>query len=129
MPLSFCRYGGGIRHMDITRSGSQPSGKGSAKNSTGNAGSDSRFEIPDLVSAQHLPSYIERPSDAAGGFALYPGNGVPPGSEQWTWHEQTMQGSMFGSTAPTTMGRKVVISTLPLFQPAARTADGTPLFV
>src|SRR6059058_3655629 len=89
MPLSFCRHGGGIQKMDITRSGSQPSGKGSAKNSTGNAGSDSRFEISDLVSAQHLPSYIERPSDAAGVFAIYPGNGVPPGSEaqlrlQWS---------------------------------------------
>ena len=60
MPLSFCRHGGGIQKMDITRSGSQPSGKGSAKNSTGNAGSDSRFEIPDLVSAQHLPSSAAR---------------------------------------------------------------------
>ena len=115
--------------MDITRSGSQPSGKGSAKNSTGNAGSDSRFEIPDLVSAQHLPSYIERPSDAAGVFAIYPGNGVPPGSEQWTWHEQTMQVSMFGSTAPTTMVRNVVIPTLTMFQPAAGTANGTSLIV
>jgi acetyl esterase/lipase len=115
--------------MDITRSGSQPSGKGSAKNSTGNAGSDSRFEIPDLVSAQHLPSYIERPSEAAGVFAIYPGNGVPPGSEQWTWHEQTMQVSMFGSTAPTTMVRNVVIPTLTMFQPAAGTANGTSLIV
>ena len=115
--------------MDITRSGSQPSGKGSAKNSTGNAGSDSRFEMPDLVSAQHLPSYIERPSDAAGVFAIYPGNGVPPGSEQWTWHEQTMQVSMFGSTAPTTMVRNVVIPTLTMFQPAAGTANSTSLIV
>ncbi len=115
--------------MDITRSGSQPSGKGSAKNSTGNAGSDSRFEMPDLVSAQHLPSYIERPSDAAGVFAIYPGTGVPPGSEKWTWHEQTMQVPMFGSTAPTRMVWNVVIPTVTMFKPAAGTANGTSLIV
>src|SRR5258708_40010180 len=28
MPLCFCRHDGGIEHMDIKRSGSQPSGKG-----------------------------------------------------------------------------------------------------
>jgi hypothetical protein len=43
------------------------------------------------ASAQKLPSYIERPSDAADVFAIWPGTGVPPGSEKWTWHEQTMQ--------------------------------------
>jgi len=84
---------------------------------------------PDLVSAQHLPSYIERPSDAAGVFAIYPGNGVPPGSEKWTWHEQTMQVPMFESTAPTTMVRNVVIPTLTLFKPAAGTANSTSLIV
>src|SRR6266699_2039561 len=103
MPLSFCRHGGGIEHMDIARSGSQPSGKGSAMNSTGHAGSDSRFEIPDLLSAQHLPSYIERPSAAARVFAIYPRNGAPPGSETWTWDELTVQVSMCGRTPPTPM--------------------------
>src|SRR2546421_2483803 len=102
MPLSFCRHGGGIEHMDITRSGSQPSGKGSAMNSTGHAGSDSRFEIPDLVSAQHLPSYIERPSDAAGGFSLFPWKSGPPRSEETTLPEQKMQVSLFRSTTPPT---------------------------
>src|SRR5438105_6773583 len=125
MPLDFRRQNGGIQQMDITRSGSQPSGKGPAKHSPGHTGSDFRFEIPDPVSAQHLPSYIERPSDAAGVFAIYPGNGVPPGSEKWTWHEQTMQVSMFGSTAPTTMVRNVVIPTLTMFQQAAGTANST----
>jgi hypothetical protein len=43
------------------------------------------------VSAQLLPSYIARPSDAADVFAIYPGTGVVPGSEKATWHEQTMQ--------------------------------------
>ena len=115
--------------MDIKRSGSQPSGKGPAEHFTDNVGIDPLFEAPDPASAQHLPSYIERPSDAAGVFAIYPGNGVPPGSEQWTWHEQTMQVSMFGSTAPTTMVRNVVIPTLTMFQPAAGTANGTSLIV
>src|SRR2546430_13151112 len=128
MPLCFRRHGGGIQKMDIKRSGSQPSGKGPAEHFTDNVGIDPLFEAPDPASAQHLPSYIERPSDAAGVFAIYPGNGVPPGSEQWTWHEQTMQVSMFGSTAPTTMVRNCVIPTLTIFQPAGGTPNGRCLF-
>jgi acetyl esterase/lipase len=115
--------------MDSTRGDSHPFDTGPAKHSSGHAGSDSRFEIPDRMSAQHLPSYIERPPDAAGVFAIYPGNGVPPGSEKWTWHEQTMQVPMFGSTAPTTMVRNVVIPTLTMFKPAAGTANSTSLIV
>ena len=40
---------------------------------------------------QQLPSYIEQPSDASSIFAIWPITSVPPGSEKWTWHEQTMQ--------------------------------------
>ncbi len=115
--------------MDIKRSGSQLSGKGSAEHFTGNVRIDPLFEAPDPASAQHLPSYIERPSDAASIFAIWPGTGVPPGSEEWTWHEQTMQVPMFGSTAPTTMVRNVVIPTVTIFKPAAGTANGTSLIV
>src|SRR6266446_3277592 len=115
--------------MDITRSGSQLSGKGPAEHFTGNVRIDTLFEAPDPASAQHLPSYIERPSDAASIFAIWPGTGVPPGSEEWTWHEQTMQVPMFGSTAPTTMVRNVVIPTVTIFKPAAGTANGTSLIV
>ena len=115
--------------MDSIRGDSHPFDTGPAKRSSGHAGSDSRFEIPDRMSAQHLPSYIERPPADAGVFAIYPGNGVPPGSEQWTWHEQTMQIPMSGSTAPTTMVRNVVILTVTMFKPAADTANGTSLIV
>ena len=115
--------------MDSTRGDSHPFDTGPAKHSPGHAGSDSRFEIPDRMSAQHLPSYIERPPDAAGVFAIYPGNGIPPSSEKWTWHEQTMQVPMSGSTALTTMVRNVVLPTLTLFQPATGTANGTSLLV
>src|SRR5437660_3200275 len=113
MLLCLCRLDGGIENMETKSSDSQTSSKGSAKNFTGD------------VSTQHLPSYIERPSDAAGVFAIYPGNGVPPGSEKWTWHEQTMQVPVFGSTATTTMVRNVVIPTLTMFKPAAGTANST----
>jgi acetyl esterase/lipase len=115
--------------MDIKRSGSQSSGKESAEHFTGNARIDPLIEIPDLVSALHLPSYIERPSDAADVFAVYPGNGIPPASEKWSWHEQMMQVPMSGSTALTTMVRNVVIPTVTLFKPAAGTANGTSLIV
>ena len=115
--------------MDSTRGDSHPFDTGPARHSSGHAGSDSRFEIPDRMSAQHLPSYIERPPDAAGVFAIYPGNGIPPRSEKWTWHEQTMQVPMSGSTALTTMVRNVVLPTLTLFQPATSTANGTSLLV
>ncbi|GAC1348440.1 MAG: hypothetical protein NVSMB27_16220 [Ktedonobacteraceae bacterium] len=115
--------------MDSTRGDSHPFDTGPAKHSPGHAGSDSRFEIPDRMGAQHLPSYIERPPDGAGVFAIYPGNGIPPSSEKWTWHEQTMQIPMSGSTAPTTMVRNVVIPTVTMFKPAADTANGTSLIV
>ena len=35
-----------------------------------------------LATIQQLPSYIEKPSDAAGLFAIYPGKGIPTGSEK-----------------------------------------------
>ena len=39
--------------------------------------------VASTASAQQLPSYGERPPDAAGVFAIWPGSGVPPGSEKW----------------------------------------------
>jgi len=77
--------------------------------------------------AQSLPSYIERPPDAAGVFAIWPGSGVPPGAEKWTWHEQTMQAP--GSKVPNRMTRNVVIPTVTMFRPAAGTANGTAVIV
>src|SRR6266702_7412692 len=47
MPLSFCRHGGGIQHVYIKRSGSQPSGKGPAEYFTGTVRIDPLFEAPD----------------------------------------------------------------------------------
>jgi acetyl esterase/lipase len=94
-----------------------------------------------VASAQQLPSYpgaqdglqrvvrvdTERPSDAADVFVIWPGSGVPPGSEKWSWHEQQMQ--MPGSTTPNPMVRNVVIPTVTMFRPAAGTANGTALIV
>jgi acetyl esterase/lipase len=83
--------------------------------------------VASTASAQQLPSYIEQPPDAAGVFAIYPGSGVPPGSEKWTWHEQTMQAP--GSQVPTRMVRNVVIPTVTMFKPAVGSANGTALIV
>jgi acetyl esterase/lipase len=77
--------------------------------------------------AQELPSYIERPADAAGVYAIWPGAGVGPGSEKATWHEQTME--VAGGTPPNRMVRNVVIPTVTMFRPAAGAANGTALIV
>jgi hypothetical protein len=83
--------------------------------------------VASVVSVQQLPSYIDRPSDAAGLFAIWPGSGVPPGSEKWTWHEQSMD--VPGNTSPNRMVRNVVIPTLTMFKPVAGKANGTALIV
>ena len=77
-----------------------------------------------LATTQHLPSYIQKPSDATGLFAIYPGNGIPPGSEKWTWHEQTTQAPEGGM-----MVRNVVIPTVTVFKPAEGTAKGTAVII
>lgn len=79
------------------------------------------------IHGQQLPSYIEKPADAAGVFAIYPGSGVPPGSEKRTWHEQSIQSP--GSAVPNRMVRNVVIPTVTMFKPAAGTANGTAMIV
>ena len=79
------------------------------------------------VKAQDVPPHIERPSDAADIFAIWPGDGVPPGSADWTWHEQTMQAP--GSETQSRMARNVVIPTLTMFKPPADSANGTALIV
>jgi acetyl esterase/lipase len=79
------------------------------------------------VNAQELPSYIERPSDAAGIFAIYPGTGAPPGSENATWREQTMQASL--SSGRLRIVRNVVIPTITMFKPPVGKANGTSLII
>lgn len=101
--------------MEVKRNGSHPSDKGKPRQIR-----KCWLVIAFLItlggstaSAQQLPSYIERPPDAAGVFAIYPGAGVPPGSEKWNWHEQTMQ--VPGFTGPNGMVRNVVIPTVTMF--------------
>lgn len=83
--------------------------------------------IVSTVKAQDVPPHIERPSDAADIFTIWPGDGVPPGAEDWTWHEQTMQ--MPWIETPSRMARNVVIPTLTMFKPPADSANGTALIV
>jgi quercetin dioxygenase-like cupin family protein/acetyl esterase/lipase/phenylpyruvate tautomerase PptA (4-oxalocrotonate tautomerase family) len=83
--------------------------------------------VPSATSAQQLPSYIDRPPDAASVFAIYPGSGVPPGSQSWTWHEQTTDAP--GNTRPNRMVRNVVIPTITMFKPPAGKATGTSLVI
>ncbi len=79
------------------------------------------------VRSQQLPSYIEKPADAAGMYAIYPGSGVPPGSENAKWHEQSIEAP--GSATRSRMVRNVVIPTVTMFKPADGTANGTALII
>lgn len=74
-----------------------------------------------------MQTNIEQPPDATGVFTIWPGEGIPPSSEKWTWHEQAMQPPQ--SLIPNEMVRNVVIPTLTMFKPAADTANGTALIV
>ena len=63
---------------------------------------------------------------AAGVFRIYPGNGVPPGSEEWDWSERTAP----VPTAPhRRYTRNVVIPTVTLHRPAPGKANGTTLII
>ena len=68
-----------------------------------------------------------QPADAAGVFNIWPGTGVPPGAEEWDWHEQSMAAP--GSDPPTELVRNVVIPTLTLFKPAVAKANGTAMII
>ncbi len=81
-----------------------------------------------IASAQQaLPAYIDRAADSAGVFAIWPGSGVPPGSENATWHEQSMQ--MGTAAAPNRMVRNVVIPTLTMYKPDSGTAGSAAMIV
>jgi len=65
--------------------------------------------------------------DAAGRFRIWPGNGVPPGSEDWDWHETTMP--VPWGDVPRRLTRNVVIPTLTMFRPEPGKANGTSLVI
>lgn len=74
-----------------------------------------------------LPDTIDQPADASDMFAIWPDNGVPPGAEDWTHHEQTMQIPWADTSEQ--MVRNVVIPTLTRFDPTPGTANGTALII
>lgn len=59
--------------------------------------------------------------DAAGVFAIWPG--TPPGSEKWTWREQS------GVRGGNRMVRNVVTPTLTMYRPAAGKANGASVII
>ena len=81
--------------------------------------------VPGNVQAQQAkaPTGDDRPSGAAGVLPIWPGSGVAPGSEEWTWREQT------AGKAPNRMVRNVAIPTVTMFKPAEGRANGTSLIV
>jgi acetyl esterase/lipase len=84
-------------------------------------------QAPSSATSPQLPSYIDRPADAAGVFAIWPGSGIPPGSENATGHEQTTQAGPSGTQ--NRMVRNVVIPTVTMYKPTAGAPEGTALIV
>ena len=74
-----------------------------------------------------LPEHIEAAEDADGLYAIWPGDGRAPGSEDWSWRERTMPIPWADTTDRVT--RNVVIATLTHFKPAPGTANGTAMII
>src|SRR5690242_12253398 len=80
-------------------------------------------DISNHLSNDKLPAFIERPSDAAGIYAIYPDSGIPELSKTWTWHEQSTpidEGKMV---------RNVVLPTVTVFRPEKGKSNGTSVIV
>jgi acetyl esterase/lipase len=65
--------------------------------------------------------------DAVGVWRIWPGDGVPPGSENWDWHERVAQ--VPWTDVPRLYARNVVVPTVTLHLPAEDRANGTALVV
>jgi acetyl esterase/lipase len=77
------------------------------------------------LNAQQVPSYIERPADADDIYLIYPGNGVPAGSESWTQRETTA--NLGTAEAPNRRARNVTIPTITMFKP--ENPNGTAVII
>ncbi len=76
-----------------------------------------------------LPSYIEYPTDAESVFAIYPGDGRPADSRDWTWHERGMQVTPRLGGNPTTLVHNVALPTLTMFRPNPNVATGASIVI
>lgn len=65
--------------------------------------------------------------DAVGVHTIWPGNGVPPGSEDWTWRQSTMQIPWAETTRR--LSRNVVVPTVTVFLPKPGQANGTSMVI
>jgi len=80
-----------------------------------------------LTSSTHSHSATAEAPDAEAVLRIWPGNGVPPGSESWTWQESTMQ--IPWSALPRRLSRNVVVPTVTVFRPAPGKANGAGMIV
>ena len=78
-------------------------------------------------SADKVPAYVGYPADAAEVYNIYPGNGVPPASKDWTWQEQSMQAPWTQDSS--LMVRNVKVPTLTMFKPKGNAANGTAVII
>jgi len=62
-----------------------------------------------------------------GVWRIWPGDGIPPGSESWAWTERTSQ--VPWTAIPRLYARNVVVPTVTVHRPATGTANGTALVV
>jgi dienelactone hydrolase len=61
------------------------------------------------------PGVSTEAPDATGTFRIWPGDGRPPGSEDWDWQESTMFAPW--TTAGLRLSRNVVVPTVTVFEP------------
>ena len=87
----------------------------------GNA--QSNQSVPETLerSIQRVPDFVSYPSDADEIFTIYPGNGIPSESSEWTWTEQFMPGGQ--------MIRNVVTPTLTMFKPTTSNPNSTAVII
>ncbi len=71
----------------------------------------------------------DAPRDASGVFAIYPDDGIPPESRNWTWSEHAMQVPNRFDSAPTTIVHNVAKPTVTVFRPEPAIATGASIII
>jgi acetyl esterase/lipase len=66
-------------------------------------------------------------ADASGVYRIWPGDGRPPKSEDWTWSERTMRAPW--SDRDMRFTRNVVVPTVTVFEPAPGKSNGTSMVI
>jgi acetyl esterase/lipase len=81
-----------------------------------------------MLTDTDTPGATEEAPDAVAVHRIWPGDGVPPGAEGWTWSERTIPVPWALDTGRRVC-RNVVVPTLTEFRPEPARANGTSLII